>query len=195
MGIALHIDFPQVLVQLRQGHLDGGLRGVDIHRGQLCSHHAPGHGELVGEHELRQLRQDAVLGPEDILENAVGHRRLVDNLRHGGFFVTLLQKQLDADRQDPFFGGQTGTCDGRNTHFLPYIWHACHDCNRDFRKRQGGFEKKPAPRTGRRGRVRTGPGCCPDTGPPGRGYGTPGGSDSAAGTPAAGRCPGCGPRS
>ena len=43
--------------------------------------------------------------------------------------------------------------------------------------------------------VRTGPGCCPDTGPPGRGYGTPGGSGSAAGTPAAGRCPGCGPRS
>ena len=143
VGIALHIDLPQVLVQLRQGHLDGGLRGVDIGGGQLLPGDVPGHGELVGEHELRQLRQDAVLGPEDILENAVGHRRLVDDLRHGGFFVTLLQKQLDADRQNPFFGGQTGACDGRNTHFLPYIWHACHNCNRDFRKRQGEFGKKP----------------------------------------------------
>ena len=136
MGVALHIDLTQVLVQLRQGHLDGGLRGVNIGGGQLRPGDVPGHGELVGEHELRQLRQDAVLGPEDILENAVGHRRLVDDLRHGGFFVTLLQKQLDADRQDPFLGRPAGICACDEDRF-PSVWHlSAHIVAKPRRKRK-----------------------------------------------------------
>ena len=45
-------------LELRQGQLDGGLHSVDIHRRQLGSRRGAGHGELVGKHELHQLRQD-----------------------------------------------------------------------------------------------------------------------------------------
>ena len=125
LGICLDIDLPQVLIELRQGHLDGGLHSVDIHRRQLGSRRGAGHGELVGKHELHQLRQDPVLGPENVLENAVGYRRLMNDFGNGGFFVPLFQKQLHAHGEDPLFSGQAGTGNGRGDHILS-MHHGMH---------------------------------------------------------------------
>ena len=117
LRVGLDVDLAQIFVQLRQRHLDSCLHGVDVDRRQLRARCAAGHGELIGEHEFHQLGQHAVLGAEDILEDTVGDRRLLHNLGDGGFFIALLKKQLDTDRQNPLLGRQACTCDCDEVHF------------------------------------------------------------------------------
>ena len=136
LRVRLNIDLAQIFVQLRQRHLNGRLHGVDIDRRQLCARRAAGHGELIGEHELRQLGQYAVLGAENILKNTVGNRRLLHDLGDGGFFIALLKKQLDADRQDPFLGRPAGICACDEDRF-PSVWHlSAHIVAKPRRKRK-----------------------------------------------------------
>ena len=120
--VSFDVDFPQMLVQLCQRHLDGSLRRVDIDRREKDAGELARGAELVGEHELHQLGQNAVLGAENILEAAVGDACLVDDLRNCGFFIALLEKKLDADGQDPLFCGQTGTCERDRKHILSVFW-------------------------------------------------------------------------
>ena len=65
----------------------------------MIPHHIP--------HDGAALRMDVLR-----LFQTVGDA--ADDLRHGGFLIALLQKQLDTDRQDPFFRGKAcvGQCDG-----------------------------------------------------------------------------------
>ncbi len=77
--------------------------GVGIHRRQLRARHAARHGELIGEHELHQLRQHTVLGAENVLERAVGNLGLFNDLRQRRPPVALFQKEPDADGQNSFF--------------------------------------------------------------------------------------------
>ena len=136
LRVGFDVDLAQIFVQLRQRHLNGRLHGVDIDRRQLCARRAAGHGELIGEHELRQLGQYAVLGAENILKNAVGNRRLLHDLGDGGFFIALLKKQLDADRQDPFLGRPAGICACDEDRF-PSVWHlSAHIVAKPRRKRK-----------------------------------------------------------
>ena len=60
LRVGFDVDFPEIFVQLRQRYLDGRLHRVNVDRRQLCPRLIPRHGELVGEHEFHQLRQDAV---------------------------------------------------------------------------------------------------------------------------------------
>ena len=54
LGVGHPINFPEILVQLRQGQLNGGFRRVDVYRGQFCGGF-PGSAELIGKHEVYQL--------------------------------------------------------------------------------------------------------------------------------------------
>jgi len=67
-----------------------------MYRRQLRARHAARHGKLIGEHELHQFRQYAVLGAENVLECAVGGVGLFNNLRQRRSFVALFQKEFDA---------------------------------------------------------------------------------------------------
>ena len=109
LGIGHNVNFPQVLVQLRQGELDGGLGSVYVHRGQI-PHRSPGHIKLAGEHEAHQLHQHPVLGLEQVLEAGVGGAALVQDLAHGGLFIALLQKEPDTGLQNPILRGKTHFC-------------------------------------------------------------------------------------
>ena len=62
----------------------------------------------------------------NVLENAVGYRRLMNDFGNGGFLVPLFQKQLHAHGEDPLFSGQAGTGNGRGDHILSmhYGMHA-----------------------------------------------------------------------
>ena len=82
---------------------EGCLDGVDIEGRQLLPRRRARHGKRVAEHELDELCQNAVLGAENILQRAVGTARLVDALCARRLLVSLLQKELDADRQDARF--------------------------------------------------------------------------------------------
>jgi len=118
LRVGFDVDLTQVLVELRERELDGGLHGIDEYRRKVRVGNAPGHAELVVEHELDELGEHAVLGAENILERAVGNIRLLHDLGDGRSLVALFQKQLYAYGEDPPFGGQTGTCDSDGNHFL-----------------------------------------------------------------------------
>ena len=130
LRVGFDVDFPEIFVQLRQGHLDGRLHRVDVHRRQLRPRLPPRHGELVGEHEFHQLRQDAVLGTENILEGAVGNVGFFNDLRQRRTFVALFQKEPNTDSENPFFRGQTCACNGHRGHssywmvYIPSVYHA-----------------------------------------------------------------------
>ena len=73
---------------------------AELIRRQLRARHAARHGELIGKHKLRQLRQHAVLRTKNILKRAVRYLRFFDNFRQRGLPVALFQKELHANRQD-----------------------------------------------------------------------------------------------
>ena len=105
LRVRLDVDLTQIFVQLCQCHLDRRLHRVDVNRRQLRARHAARHGKLIGEHELRQLRQHAVLGAENVLERAVRNLGLFNDLRQRRPLVALFQKELDAHGQDSFLRG------------------------------------------------------------------------------------------
>ena len=117
LRIGLDVDLAQILVQLRQRDLQSSLDGIDEHGRQLRPGCLPRGAELIGEHEADQLGQHAVLGAENVLKAAVGDLCLLDDLRDGRLFVALLQKQLDADLQDPPLCRQAciGECDRKHS--------------------------------------------------------------------------------
>ncbi len=121
MRIGLDIDLPQIFVQFGQGHLDRRFHRVDINGRQMFSRRAAGHRELIGKHERHEFRQHAVFRPKDILKGTVRNIGFLYDLRHGRLFVAFLQKELDADRQNPFFRGQTYACD-RHMHPSVSFW-------------------------------------------------------------------------
>ena len=122
LGVGFDVDFPQILVHLRQRQLNGRLNRIDIDGRQFCSRHAARHGELIGKHEFHQLRQHAVLGSKDVLKGAAGNPRSVDNLRQRGSAIPFFQKQLHADGQYTIFREQTRVrqCNGNHPLNLVY---------------------------------------------------------------------------
>ena len=120
LRVGFDVDLAQIFVQLRQRHLNGRFYGVGIHRRQLRARHAARHGELIGEHELHQLRQHAVLGAENVLERAVGDVGLFNDLRQRRPPVALFQKEPDADGQNSFFRGQACACNADPDHILRF---------------------------------------------------------------------------
>ena len=127
LRIGLKINFPQILVELCERHLNGCLDRVDIDGRQRLPRRLARHGKLVAEHELDELCQNAVLGAENILKRAVGNARLVDDLCDRRLLVSLLQKELDADRQDALFRWQARACDCDRITPLPRI-SSCLAC-------------------------------------------------------------------
>ena len=115
LGVGLQIDVPEVFVELRQGHLDGRLHGVDQDGGSIRPGDLPGGAELVFKHELRQLLKDAVLGAENIVERARRDIGAGDDFRHFRLAVALFDEQTHAGRQDPALGifAVVSSCHGR----------------------------------------------------------------------------------
>ena len=116
LGICLDINLPQVFIQLRQCQLYGGFRRVNIYRRQLFPNGGARRTKLAGKHKCHQLCQHAILGPKNILKTAVGYLRLLYDLRYRCFFIALLQKQLDTNRQYPPFRRQACICQGHENH-------------------------------------------------------------------------------
>ena len=114
----------------------------------MCACHAASRSELIGKHELHQFSQYAVLGTENILKNTVGNRRLLYNLCNSRFFIALLEKQLDADRQNPLLGRQACICDRDEDHVPSDILFAPIVANLR-RKRKSFAPLPPLPRSAR----------------------------------------------
>ena len=102
-GVGLEINFPQALVQLREGQLDGRFRRIGVHRRQTVAHKPPRHAELPAEHGLHQLHEHRVLGGEQVLKAPPRHAGLLHDLGDGGLPIPLLQKQADAHGKDLLF--------------------------------------------------------------------------------------------
>ena len=118
LRVCLRIDLAQILVELGERELDGGLHSVNENRREVRVGNASGHAELVAEHELHELGKHAVLGAENVLERTVGDIRLPHDLGNRRFLVPLFQKQLDTYGKNPSFCGQTGTRDNDSNHIL-----------------------------------------------------------------------------
>ena len=102
LRICFQIDFPQVLVQFCERHLDRGFHCVDINGRKLYTCCTSCHRKLILKHELHKLCQHAVLCTENVLEAAAGHAGLLDDFRHSCLFVPLLQEEFYAYLQDAF---------------------------------------------------------------------------------------------
>ena len=118
LRVCLRIDLAQILVELGERELDGGLHSVNENRREVRVGNTSGHAELVAEHELHELGKHAVLGAENVLERTVGDIRLPHDLGNRRFLVPLFQKQLDTYGKNPSFCGQTGTRDNDSNHIL-----------------------------------------------------------------------------
>ena len=103
VGVGLQIDFPQILVSLGNGQLDGCLHGVEHGGGRSVSQHRSCHLELAFKHDIHQLRQNPVLGAENVAEGAGGHIGLCHHVCKGRFPVALENEQTHTGGQDPSF--------------------------------------------------------------------------------------------